>query len=273
MKKTLIFLLFLVSEAAYCQWCVPSSAIPYNSNMPGITHVALNTIDRTSADLENYPHNNYVNTGMSTILTPGETYSFSISFTIDPSICPDMNIRVWIDYNQDYQLDDSGETVINANNRLPSTYDASFTVPLNVLPGNTRMRVTAKMSPNGGHTIPTPCDDPPDPFGYHGEIEDYDITISSPNGINNVRPKTVFQISQINDDMKFSFATNNFSTASIELLDIQGKHVKEILREQNISPGEYNIEMNLQEVNIPEGIYLAVYICNNEKKVFRIVVL
>ncbi|MEO8211080.1 MAG: hypothetical protein ABI840_11025, partial [bacterium] len=78
MKKSLLLLLIITSHIAQAQWCVPTTALPYNSNMPGITHVALNTINRFSTDLENYPNNSYVLTGMSTELTPGQTYNFTI---------------------------------------------------------------------------------------------------------------------------------------------------------------------------------------------------
>jgi len=275
MKKALLlpFLICpLIATVANAQWCTPSTAIPYNANMPGITHVSLNTIDRFSTDLENYPNNSYVNTGLTTELTPGQTYNFSITFTIDPQICPDMNIRVWIDYNQDYQLDDAGETVISANNRLPGIFDASFTVPANVMTGSTRMRVTAKMSPNGGHTLPTPCDMPADPFGYHGEIEDYDIVITSPTGISNLVQESTLKSYLHNDKLKFSFTSRESTIASILLYNIQGKLVSEILSSQRILPGEHQFEKSIGEANIQQGVYMAVLIFDNEKHVSRIVI-
>ncbi len=275
MKKTLLILTLILLQSlvgAQAQWCTPASAIPYNASMPGITHVLLNTINRFSADIEDYPNNSYVNTGMSSELIPGQTYNFSITFTVDATICPDMNIRVWIDYNQDYQLDDIGETVISANNRPPGVYSGSFTVPPDALPGTTRMRVTAKMTPNGGHTLPTPCDMPADPFGYHGEIEDYDILISSSTGIQNITKETSFDASVLNDKLQVSFVTEEASDASISLYDISGQLVNEILPEQKISAGEHHVEINQSELKIQSGFFLAVLICNNEKQVVRIVI-
>jgi hypothetical protein len=272
MKKILLFTsaCILAFTSAKAQWCVPTTAIPYNSNMPGITHVVLNTIDRASADLEHYPSNSYVNTGMSTDLTPGQTYSISISFTIDASICPDMNLRVWIDYNHDYQLDDINETVVSANNRTPGTYTASFTVPADVTPGTTRMRVTAKMSPNGGHTLPTPCDNPADPFGYHGEIEDYDIIINSPTGIQEMIQKASYHSSLTDDLLNFSFNTTGTSITSLKLYDVTGRLSSDILPEQKTSSGDHHFDSNISKMQ--PGVYLAVLTCGNEKQVLRVVI-
>ncbi len=256
---------------AIAQWCVPNTVIPYNANMPGITHFVLNNIDRTSTDLENYPNNSYVNTGLSTELMTGQTYSVSITFTIDPQICPDMNLRVWIDYNHDYQLDDVGETVISVNNQLPGTYTGSFTVPSNVTLGSTRMRVTAKMSPNGGHTMPTPCDIPADPFGYHGEMEDYEVILNSPTGIENPSFNNSFLSYLSNDKLIFSFTTQVKSNTEISLYDISGKLIKKVIDEMEIAPGTYKFDINPSELKMEKGVYIAVLISNNEKQVVRIV--
>src|SRR5688572_2472977 len=101
--KTIFILMFALtgSFTAQAQWCNVTSALPYSADMPGITNVTLNTINRNSLPIENYPGNSYVNTGVSTTLTAGQTYSFSITHTRDAVNFPTArnNIRVWIDYN------------------------------------------------------------------------------------------------------------------------------------------------------------------------------
>src|SRR5690349_3565486 len=84
-------------------YCVPSVEI-YGSTAPGITRVKLDgspAIDRSSSGQEAY-----VNTNTSTTVAAGQAYNFSMTFTLDPSICPGMNLRVWIDFNGDYDFDD-----------------------------------------------------------------------------------------------------------------------------------------------------------------------
>src|SRR6476661_4005211 len=142
MKNTLTILVALIlvffSKPSNAQWCTPI-VTPYGPTTPGITNFTLNTINRTSAAIED-PYNGYVLTDLSTTLVRGHTYTISITHTIDQPFCPDMNLRVWIDYNVNYTLDDPGETVLTTDHHLAGTYTATFTVPLTAPLGSTRLR-------------------------------------------------------------------------------------------------------------------------------------
>jgi len=247
----------LASSALFAQWCVPTTLIPYSPAMPGITHVIVGSIDRVSSDLENYPNNSYVNTGMSTDLVIGNTYTISITHTIDGTICPDMNLRVWLDYNLDYSFDDAGETVVSVDHHGPGTWTGTFTIPSTVSPETTRMRVTAKMSNLGGHTLPTPCDMPnPDPLGYHGEMEDYTVNLISTTGIPNLQPN-VFSVipSVITDHATITFPSANVSQVKISNAlgevawskDLNASESKVFIGEDvlgKIQPGIYFVEVS-----------------------------
>jgi len=250
MKRSLFMFILagacIISIRANAQYCVPTTAIPYNSNMPGITHVMLNTIDRTSLDLENFPQNSYVNTGLSTVLQKGQTYSMSITTTIDPQICPDMNIRVWIDYNQDFHLNDAGETVISVDHVPPGEYTGSFTVPATAMGGPTRMRVTSKMTDLGGHSLPTPCDDPADLWGYHGEIEDYTVEITGTTSIGETSSsQSGWSLSIAGDQARLFYDNQEGREISLALYSMLGEKIFET--ERNVlSPGEprHNFSLN-----------------------------
>jgi hypothetical protein len=279
MKKKLLHSLYIVafftaaSLAASAQWCVPTTILPYASSMPGITHVVIGSIDRTSADLEHYPNNSYVNTGLSTDLIMGNTYTISITHTVDASICPDMNIRVWIDYNLDYSFDDAGETVISVNHHAAGTYTGTFTVPATTA-GVSRMRITAKMSDVGGHTLPTPCDFPPDPLGYHGEDEDYNVNlinatdISSPEKFSaslNVYP------SVITDHATISLKPEGIS--SVRICNVTGT----IVWTSDVSSSPNGIrEISIDEkilARIRPGVYFVSTTGTGKNEIKRIVVL
>jgi vibriolysin len=78
--------------------------------------------------------------------------------------------KIWIDYNDDHDFEDAGEEVY-------SDYDSdvmagTFTVPLDTIIGNTRMRISMKYG-----TPPTPCED----FSS-GEVEDYTVNIRDSGG-------------------------------------------------------------------------------------------
>ncbi len=96
-----------------------------------------------------------------------------------------MNLRVWVDLNRD-GIFQSSELLVSKDKDDSYNYKALLTIPLSATLGTTRMRVALKMSDDGGHTDPTPCNDPPDPLDWHGEIEDYDLQISDAVGIGEI---------------------------------------------------------------------------------------
>jgi PKD repeat protein len=73
--------------------------------------------------------------------------------------------RIFIDYNQDGDFVDTGETVFSKNAKTSVT--GTFTVPTSALKGNTRMRVSMKYG-----AYATSCET----FSY-GEVEDYTVNI------------------------------------------------------------------------------------------------
>lgn len=276
MLKKLLFLSLSLSFARLCtaQWCVPNTIVPYSPAMPGITNVTINTINRSSSDLENYPNNSYVSTGLSTTLQIGVMNTISITHTIDGSICPDMNLRVYIDFNNDYQLDDPGEVVITVDHHPPGTYTGFFAVPASVTPGIKRMRVAAKMSNLGGHTLPTPCDLPPDPFGYHGEMEDYTVNITAATGIRDlteqivaldVKPNPVTAASVLTYELiKSAAVTLQISNALGEIVyngssnRSAGIHQIPLYSLTGLSPGIYMISMSAGEAMLTKRVLVPV---------------
>lgn len=274
-KTFLLFTAFCsASFATTAQWCVPTTIIPYATTMPGITNVTINTINRTSVDMENYPNNSYVNTGLSTSLIKGSSYTVSITHTIDASICPDMNLRIWIDYNHDFQLNDVGETAITQDHHVAGTYTGTFTVPLAALAGSTRMRVTAKMSSLGGHTLPDPCDIPADPLGYHGEIEDYDVNISTASGIGETNSLvSSFEVlpNPLNASSKLLYSLLKSTSITIELYNYLGEKISTLVNNESQISGEHELQLtSLQELS--NGIYTVKLSAGDHVLVKRILV-
>ncbi|MEW6469016.1 MAG: GEVED domain-containing protein [Bacteroidota bacterium] len=250
-------LVFIAAGAAAQSWCTPNTGPAYASTQPGITNFTLNTLNRSSNDLEN-TSNSYVNTGLSTTLIAGNPYNVTIGYTIDASICPDMNLRVWIDFNQDGQLDDIGETVITSNNQTSLSYTGSFNVPANAMNGTTRLRVTAKMTSNGGHTLPTPCNIPADPLGYHGELEDYTIVITG--GVSSIQDFSgIFSNVEIAPNPSsgitgISYSLKTASAVSVELFNMAGEQVAVLSREEQPA-GEHHIYFDPARLSMEAGIY------------------
>ncbi|WP_299699547.1 M4 family metallopeptidase [uncultured Pontibacter sp.] len=78
--------------------------------------------------------------------------------------------RVWVDFNQDGDFDDSGELVVSGSSSSSATLSATVNVPATAALGKTRMRVSMKY--NAAQT--SSCET----FSY-GEVEDYSVNVGS----------------------------------------------------------------------------------------------
>ncbi len=77
---------------------------------------------------------------------------------------------IWIDWNQDEDFNDAGETINVLNSPGPGPYFAPVTPSFDVSTGDTRMRVRITYN-----KTPTACG-----IDSYGEVEDYTITIGGP---------------------------------------------------------------------------------------------
>ena len=106
-------------------------------------------------------------TAMSTSLALDSTYTMTLTPGFSGQTFPE-HFRVWIDYNQDGDLDDVGELVYDPGVSTQAAVTTTITIPSNAVKGSTRMRISMRWN-----TDPTPCDAS---FGY-GEVEDYCVSI------------------------------------------------------------------------------------------------
>ena len=146
------------SEGCNDVYCYASG--DYEENW--IQKIQLNTlINESGIDL------GYANfTNRSTILEKGITYNMVLIPGTGGSNAS-MFWRVWIDFNQDNDFDDSGEQVIQRSTGNRTAVTAAFIVPSGALPGFTRMRVS--MASDG---FATSCQ-----TNSLGEVEDYTVNI------------------------------------------------------------------------------------------------
>ncbi|WP_170245876.1 GEVED domain-containing protein, partial [Tenacibaculum adriaticum] len=129
-----------------------------------IGRVQLGTINNTSGGGSGYTDHTSISTTLSK--------SASATITITPTwtgTTYNEGYAVFIDYNQDGDFADSGETVWTKTASKTTPVSGSFTVPASAASGATRMRVSMKY--NG---IPTSCET----FSY-GEVEDYTVVIGA----------------------------------------------------------------------------------------------
>ncbi len=148
----------VTEEVISSEYCGSSGQQPWHE---WIGRVEFGSIDHTSLkDL----YGNFTN--ISTTIGPGET----IGLTVTPAFSWTMYeeyIRVWIDYNQDFDFNDPGEMVLEGHGT--GLLSANVTIPANAVLGQTRMRVSMQRNQYAG-----PCDN----FTV-GEVEDYSVIIGS----------------------------------------------------------------------------------------------
>lgn len=265
----ILFLAMMLSSQAFAQWCIPVVA-PYLGcpSMPGISNVSFNTINYSSPTCESAT-SNYLNTGLSTTVVKGQTYPFSMTFNVDPTFDQQMNLRVWIDLDIDNSFTPN-ETMISMDYQNPGTYTGTITIPETSAVGTTRMRVTSKMTSNGGHTLPTPCDVPADPLGYHGGVEDYTLIITSATSINESK-KERFEMTvapnPITENSILTYSLPSKSSVSAEIYNIAGQKIMTLINDQIKTSGKHTVAF--KKSKLKSGIYfihLAVDGIENVKK-------
>ena len=163
----------------YSQSPVSANCIPETQTGDlgfGITSFSFNTINRTSPDAsEGYQD---LACDYSTTVTAGAPYSVSIGNSNNMS----QNYVVYIDYNNDGDFNDSGETAFSSDGAVNT--GGTITIP-NDATLNTylRLRVIADYDFN---PTPTPCGNP-----QYGQAEDYAVLIEE----NTSAPEANFQVS------------------------------------------------------------------------------
>jgi PKD repeat protein len=143
-----------------CSYCAAGGS---NGTEEWIGNFTCNTINNSSSVGTGYT--DY--TAISTTVTPGSVYPVSVSCASIGSWIE--HIWVFVDWNQDCDMVDAGESTDLGQVTGPGTLTGNITVPANAVAGTTRIRAMLKY--NGD---PTPCE----AYSY-GETEDYTANVAS----------------------------------------------------------------------------------------------
>ncbi|HEX2899745.1 MAG TPA: GEVED domain-containing protein, partial [Bacteroidia bacterium] len=129
-----------------------------------IQSVAIGAFSNASAN--NGGYGNF--TGSNINLTKGVATSFTLTPGFSSSAYPEY-WRIWVDLNNDKDFADTGEMLYDAGTTSTTARTGTITVPTTATATVTRIRISMKY--NGA---PTACET----FSY-GEVEDYQVTLSS----------------------------------------------------------------------------------------------
>lgn len=135
-----------------------------------IGKVVFGTINNTSTGTTGYE--NY--TAISTNAAIGTAYTITITPSWTSTVYSE-GYAVFIDYNQDGDFADAGETVWTKATSTTTPVTGTITIPATATLGTTRLRVSMKY--NG---IPASCES----FSY-GQVEDYSVNITASGAIVN----------------------------------------------------------------------------------------
>ena len=217
-----------------------------------IGKVVLGTISNTSTGTTGYE--NY--TAITTNLTQGIANTITIT-PVWTSTTYNEAYAVFIDYNQDGDFSDSGETVWTKTASKTTPVSGSFTIPATASLGTTRVRISMKY--NG---IPTACES----FSY-GQVEDYTINIVAGSA---VADQTLFADgSTIDQSAKVTIYPNPVVTSlSVSLAETKGSTFK-IMNTlgQQLAAGTLT-ESPVDVSKLNSGIYF-IEINNNGKRIVK----
>ncbi|WP_337967835.1 M4 family metallopeptidase [uncultured Flavobacterium sp.] len=209
-----------------------------------ISKVVFGTINKTSTATTGYEDF----TATSTNATQGTAYTITITPTWTSSVYSE-GYAVFIDYNQDGDFSDSGETVFTKAASTASTATGSITIPATATLGTTRLRVSMKYN-----AIPTSCES----FSY-GQVEDYTINIIASGaiageditaGLVETVETSSFALypNPVGGELNVSFA--NSEGYSFRIINTLGQQLKtgqlsgNLVDVSNLSTGIYIIELN-----------------------------
>ncbi|RZJ28152.1 MAG: T9SS type A sorting domain-containing protein [Flavobacterium sp.] len=192
-----------------------------------IGRVAIGTINNPSTGTAGYE--NF--TALSASVNRSTAYTITVTPAWTSTVYPE-GYAVFVDYNQDGDFADAGETVWTKAASTTTPVSGTFTIPATATLGSTRIRVSMKY--NG---VPTACE----AFSY-GQVEDYTLVIGSGAKAAEMMALNVYP---------------NPVTGNLLNISVQGKTAYRILNltGQVLAKGETTDgAVNLPELNA--GVYL-----------------
>ena len=187
----------------------------------------------------------------------GNTYELSL--TPDFSwLVYDMNWKVWIDFNQDGDFEDTGELVADGVSGTEINFDVQ--IPSSAPAGTTGMRVATNID-----AIPNACTDV-----VRGEFEDYSIVISGSdcgNGNNRFRPILDLVAQPFSREVELHWTTNTEYKNQNFIIEhsLDGVNFVELGQQESLTDGYLPNVYRTKHENPPlgENIYRVKQIYSN----------
>lgn len=216
-----------------------------------ISKVVFGTINNTSTGTAGYE--NY--TAISTNAARGSAYTITIT-PVWTSTTYNEGYAVFIDYNQDGDFSDSGETVWTKAASKTTPVTGSITIPATAALGATRLRVSMKYN-----AIPTACEG----FSY-GQVEDYTINITASGTV--VAEQIALGVVETTETAGFALYPNPVeSELNVSVSEGNGYSYR-IINTLGQQLGSGQVAGSIDVSRLSTGIYL-IELNNGEKKIVK----
>lgn len=233
-----------------------TQAVTYCSSAGSVTNFEyLNSV--TFASKTNISGNNkgYADFSSTTFnVNAGQAYSLSLKPGFSSTKVQKEYFKVWIDYNQDGDFDDSDEEVYKGTTSSKLGCNSNITIASSAKAGNTRMRISMKYG-----AYATSCE-----AIARGEVEDYTLNIVSSAKTSAIEelssPEFNLYPNPAKENVSIELLKQASSLVTIKMFDMQGREVYTIRTVE--------MKQNIDLRNIPDGLYL-VSVQSSESKHFQ----
>ncbi len=248
--------LICISSSLAQNYCIP--VVDMNHGECRITNVkfAVNGINRSSGANEKY-----VMTSATTSVARGTSVPIAVSGDVG-YYCSAQNMAVYIDFNRNFVFEVPDEQVFEQSNVGTGEYSGTVSIPANAVLGTTRMRVMNKMVESCGHSAIEPCGS--DPYVYHGEVEDYDITITATSDINvDLVDNPNLHVYLNDQDIVIEYELNTSSEVTLNIFNTLGQKIF-ALPAVNENAGKFSLKVNPGEIESARTVYIVQLIVGNK---------
>jgi hypothetical protein len=203
--------------------CVSCDSFGETSFATSTTLVQFNTINNASAKPEGY--SDY--TAINTVVKLNESHGLTVNVNTDGNWR--VQVKVWIDWNQNCSFDDPGEEydlgfADNTPNGPTNLSALPITIPAEAALGNTIMRVSVRYTEDAFITFPTSCLE-----DFDGEVEDYTIIVEDATASIDDVAFEGFNLfpNPTKGDFTLTLQVLNTDKVSVQLFDVRGRLIDE----------------------------------------------
>ncbi len=246
-----------------CSACESNGNITY---LTSTTLVQFNSIDNASTKLDDSgTRQGYFDyTAISTNVKLGESHDLTVNVDTDGNYR--VQVKAWIDWNQNCSFDDAGEEydlgfTTNTEDGPTDLSPFSITIPAGASLGSTVMRVSSKYTAAATVVYPTSCE-----TGFDGEVEDYTVTVEEATASIEDFAFSGFNIypNPSKGEFNLNFDVVNTEKVSIQLFDIRGR----LIGEKNFFDTNTKFSERISFNKTAAGLYL-IKIINGDKQTTR----